>query len=156
MRRVTRFDNLLIWLWQMRFIKTALMMVKNHKKEDLSTWWILGPDHVQVFCKHKCFGNISQLETRPLIGWSSGSTNQSPGFQLTYVSKTLMLTKRLHMIRPYMWHVRKNTHSTVNCICFLLSVFGCIFLQPLLLLGQCLVFTLSGILSIKDFLLFRK
>ena len=41
-------------------------------------------------------------------------------------------------------------------ICFLLSVFGCIFLQPLLLLGQCLVFTLSGILSIKDFLLFRK
>ena len=51
-----------------------------------------------------------------------------PGFQLTYVSKTLMLTKRLHMIRPYMWHVRKNTHSTVNCICFLLSVFGCIFL----------------------------
>ena len=29
---------------------------------------ILGPDHVQVFWKHKCFGNISQLETRPLIG----------------------------------------------------------------------------------------
>ena len=27
-----------------------------------------GPDHVQVFWKHKCFGNISQLETRPLIG----------------------------------------------------------------------------------------
>ena len=28
----------------------------------------LGTDHVQVFWKHKCFGNISQLETRPLIG----------------------------------------------------------------------------------------
>ena len=27
----------------------------------------LGPDHVQVFRKCKCFGNISQLETRPLI-----------------------------------------------------------------------------------------
>ena len=27
-----------------------------------------GPDHVQVFWKHKCFGNISQLETRPLNG----------------------------------------------------------------------------------------
>ena len=32
------------------------------KKQDL------GPDHVQVFWKHKCFGDISQLETRPLIG----------------------------------------------------------------------------------------
>ena len=49
----------------------------------------LGPDHVQMFWKHKCFGNISQLETRPLIGWPSESTNQRPGFQLTYVSKTL-------------------------------------------------------------------
>ena len=29
---------------------------------------IIGPDHVQVFWKHtKCFGNISQLETRRLI-----------------------------------------------------------------------------------------
>ena len=28
----------------------------------------LGPDHVQVFWKHKCFGIISQLKTRPLIG----------------------------------------------------------------------------------------
>ena len=28
----------------------------------------LGPDHVQVFWKHKCFENISQLENRPLIG----------------------------------------------------------------------------------------
>ena len=28
----------------------------------------LGPDHVQVFWKHKCFENISQLQTRPLIG----------------------------------------------------------------------------------------
>ena len=26
-----------------------------------------GPDHLQVFWKHKVFGNISQLETRPLI-----------------------------------------------------------------------------------------
>ena len=26
-----------------------------------------GPDHVQVFWKHKCFGKISQLETRPMI-----------------------------------------------------------------------------------------
>ena len=50
---------------------------------------VLGPDHVQVFWKHKGFGNISQLETRPLIGWPSSSTNQRPGFQLTYSSKTL-------------------------------------------------------------------
>ena len=28
----------------------------------------LGPDHVQVFWKQKCFGNISQLETTPMIG----------------------------------------------------------------------------------------
>ena len=27
-----------------------------------------GPDHVQVFWKHKYFGNISQLETMPLLG----------------------------------------------------------------------------------------
>ena len=53
-----------------------------------------------MFWKHKCFGNISQLETRPLIGWPSGSTNQRPGLQLIYVSKTLMLPKHLHMIRP--------------------------------------------------------
>ena len=32
------------------------------------TQTLLGPDHVQVFWKHKCFGNISQLENRPLIG----------------------------------------------------------------------------------------
>ena len=37
----------------------------------------LGPDHVQVSWKHKCFGNISQLETRPLIGWPARSTNQN-------------------------------------------------------------------------------
>ena len=43
--------------------------------------------------KHKSIGNISQLETRPLIGWLARSTNQRPGsrpgFQLTYASKTL-------------------------------------------------------------------
>ena len=60
-------------------------------------------DHVQVFWKHKCFGNISQLETRTLIGWPSESTNQRPGFQLTYVSKTLTLPKHLHMIRPLVY-----------------------------------------------------
>ena len=37
----------------------------------------------------KCFGSITVLET-----------NQRPGFQLTYVSKTLMLPKHLHMIQP--------------------------------------------------------
>ena len=47
----------------------------------------LGPDHVQVFWKHKSIGNISQLATWPLIGCPSESTNQRPsGFQLTYVS----------------------------------------------------------------------
>ena len=51
-----------------------------------------------MFWKHKCFGNISQLET--LIGWPAGSTSQRPGFQLTYVSKTVVLPKHLHMIRP--------------------------------------------------------
>ena len=60
-----------------------------------------GQDHVQVFWKHsKCFGNISQLETRPLIGWPSESTNHRPGFQLTYVSNCLMFPIDLHMIRP--------------------------------------------------------
>ena len=29
------------------------------------------------------------METRPLIGWLARSTNQRPGFQLTYASKTL-------------------------------------------------------------------
>ena len=29
---------------------------------------IYGQDHVQVFWKRMCFGNISQLETKPLIG----------------------------------------------------------------------------------------
>ena len=41
----------------------------------------------RIMCKY--FGNISQLETRPLIRWPSESTNQRPGFQLTYASKTL-------------------------------------------------------------------
>ena len=49
----------------------------------------LGPDHVQVFWKHMSIENISQLETRPMIVWPSESTNQRPGFQLTYASKTL-------------------------------------------------------------------
>ena len=31
----------------------------------LQMTWDIGPDHVQVFWKHKCFGNISQLESRP-------------------------------------------------------------------------------------------
>ena len=36
----------------------------------------------RIMCK--CFGSISQLETRTLIGWLTRSTNQRPGFQLTY------------------------------------------------------------------------
>ena len=36
-----------------------------------------------------CFGSISQLETRPLIGSLARTTNQRPIFQLTYASKTL-------------------------------------------------------------------
>ena len=58
----------------------------------------LGPDHVQVFWKHKSIGNISQLETSPLIGWLARSTNQRPKalfpidlcFQLNYASKILV------------------------------------------------------------------
>ena len=50
---------------------------------------------------YKCFGNISLLETRSLIGWLARSTNQRPVFQLTYVSKTIMLPKHLHIIRPF-------------------------------------------------------
>ena len=61
-----------------------------------------GPEHMQVFWKHKSIGNISQLETRPLIGCPSELTNQRPGFQWTYVSNWLMLPKHfLHMIRPF-------------------------------------------------------
>ena len=61
----------------------------------------------------KCFGNICQLKNRPLIGWPSKSTNQRPCFQLTYVSKTLMLPKHLHMIRPYryIWCTMKLKNS---------------------------------------------
>ena len=43
----------------------------------------LGLDHVQVFWKHKCFGNTKTGQ--PIRG---------------LVSKTLMLPKHLHMIRP--------------------------------------------------------
>ena len=58
----------------------------------------------------KCFGSISQLETRP-------------GFQLTYVSKTLMLPKNLHMIRPLVqyefraWHPKSLSleNTTRSC-----------------------------------------
>ena len=42
-----------------------------------------------MFWKHKSNGNISQLETRPQIGWLARSTNQRHGFQLTNASKTL-------------------------------------------------------------------
>ena len=54
---------------------------------------------MQINWKHKSIGNISQLETRPGIGWSSCSTIQRTGFQLTYVSNWLMLPIDLHMIR---------------------------------------------------------
>ena len=66
----------------------------------------IGPDHVQVNWNHKSIGNISQLETRPLIGWSSGSTNQRPGFQLTYVSKTLAHDPALTQNRISKWSWR--------------------------------------------------
>ena len=59
----------------------------------------------RIMCKS--IGNISQLETRPLIGWPTRSigwparsTNQRPGFQLTFVSNWLMLPIDFHMIRP--------------------------------------------------------
>ena len=78
-----------------------------------------------------CFGNISQLETRPLIGWPSESINQRPGFhfQLTYVSKTLMLSKHLHMIRPLltridddMWTIYVLLLPTLNSVAWMVCL----------------------------------
>ena len=46
----------------------------------------LGPDHVQVFWKQKCFGNISQLET---VNQSEAWFPIDLCFQNTYASKTL-------------------------------------------------------------------
>ena len=88
--------------WKLIFIFLRKITDMEIEYIETSSSEKIGPDHVQVFWKNsKCFGNISQLETRPLIGWPSTSTNQRPGgFQLTYVSKTLMLPKHLHMIRP--------------------------------------------------------
>ena len=58
------------------FIATIHERIKNYEKilGSVSTTCrcgalkLLGPDHVQVFWKHKSIGNIRQLETRPLIG----------------------------------------------------------------------------------------
>ena len=73
---------------------------------------------MQVFWKHKCFGNISQLETMSMIGWRARSTNQRPGFQNTIVSKILMLPKHLHMIRP----LHEDTFFLKKYIFFLTSM----------------------------------
>ena len=65
-------------------IKKDVLLVAILDKQDATminelnpckTYEFYGPDHVQVFWKQKCFGNISQLETRPLIGWP---TRQGP------------------------------------------------------------------------------
>ena len=44
----------------------------NHLSENQPKSFVknilLGPDHMQVNWKHMSIGNISQLETRPLIG----------------------------------------------------------------------------------------
>ena len=42
--------------------------LKLYLDDENKTECFLGLDHVQVFWKHKCFRNISQLESRPLIG----------------------------------------------------------------------------------------
>ena len=94
-----QYDFILKWQ------KTRSFLAKKNHMHSLAKKLVVlyGPDHVQVFWKHKSIGNISQLETRPLISWlARWSTNLRPGFQLTYVSKTLILPKHLHMIRPYM------------------------------------------------------
>ena len=75
----------------------------NMHKNSPQKFWLWGSllparSWGRIMCK--CFGSISRLENRPMIGWPSKSTNQRPGFQLTYVSNWLMLPKHLHMIRP--------------------------------------------------------
>ena len=40
----------------------------NKNMSNILIGFKLGPDHVQVYWKHKYFGNTSQLESRPLIG----------------------------------------------------------------------------------------
>ena len=57
----------------------------------------------RIMCKS--IGSMSQLETRPPIGWPARSTNQRPGFQLNYVSNWLILPIDLHMIRPLVYRL---------------------------------------------------
>ena len=52
--------------------------------------------------------------------WLARSTNQRPCFQLTYVSKTLMLSKYLHMIRP----LELGTGSNGTSVSFLQPPFA--------------------------------
>ena len=80
--------------------ENAFWCINSHEKKTGLLTYILAVlvSRVRIMCNS--IVSISQLETRPLIGWPRGSTNQRPGFQLTYVSKTLMLSKHLHMIRP--------------------------------------------------------
>ena len=64
----------------------------------------------RIMCK--CFGNISQFETRPLIGWNSGSTNQRSGFQFFCFQNTYAYKTLVHDPAPkYDW---LNMESKVN------------------------------------------
>ena len=52
-------------IFQFFFNNDVLNIIKFNM--TMSCFRLRAGDHVQVFWKHKCFGNISQLETRPLI-----------------------------------------------------------------------------------------
>ena len=72
--------------WQTHIVQHQCLVGKSaaHSSSFLSGFGIM--------CK--CFGCISQLETRPLIGWLAGQPIRG------LVSKWLMLPKHLHMIWP--------------------------------------------------------
>ena len=88
----------------------------------LTNWFApLGPDHVQVNWNDKSIGNISQLKTRPLIGWSSNSEAWFPinlCFQLTYASNWLAhdpdLTIKVTMVTTSWLETSNNNGSVVS------------------------------------------
>ena len=80
---------------------------------------------MQVFWKYKCFGNISQLETRPMIGWPSESTNQRPGFQLTCFQNTCTWSGPEYVERNYYIHLQLQNTTLLQDCSFMLIFLSC-------------------------------
>ena len=74
----------LLWVYKGHCLSFDQLFL-HHSHLRLINLEEIGPDHVQVNWKHKSICNLSQCETRPLIG-SIMSANHRPSFQLTYAS----------------------------------------------------------------------